>query len=187
KRLGDQEKLVERPRLLIFLSPVEKYRMSRVLFLLGLCGLWTWAPLPPLREQQRDIRLLEAVKRRDQKAFATLLRAEVDVDAAQPDGTTALAWAVHLGQTSMAEALLDSGANANTADEYGESPVTLAAANGDAALIERLVQAAGNAGASRWNGETAVMMAAGAGSLDSVRQLVLHGGDVNAAEPRGGQ
>jgi len=85
---------------------------------------------------------LEAVKRRDQKAFAALLRAEADVDAAQPDGTTALAWAVHLGQASMVEALLLSGANANTTDEYGETPVTLAAANGDAVLVRRLLSAA---------------------------------------------
>src|SRR5213592_5035751 len=111
--------------------------MSRTLFLTGVCCVWTWAALPPLHAQQRDVRLLEAVKRRDDKAFAALLRAKVDVNAAQPDGATALAWAVHLGERRMAEALLDAGADANSADEYGESPITLAAANGDAALIER--------------------------------------------------
>src|SRR6185295_18723101 len=104
-----------------------------------------------------------------------------------PDGATALAWAVHLGERRMAEALLDSGANANTADEYGETPVTLAAANGDAALVQRLMAAGAGAGAARWNGETALMIAAGAGSFDTVRQLVMGGADVNAAEPRGGQ
>jgi uncharacterized protein len=155
-----------------------------VLFLSGLCFLWTWAPL---HAQQRDLRLLDAVKRRDDKAFAALLRAKADVNAVQPDGATALAWAVHLGERRMAEALLDSGANANTADEYGETPVTLAAANGDAALVQRLVTAGGSARAARWNGETAVMIAAGAGSLDAVRELVRHGADVNAAEPRSRQ
>ena len=39
-----------------------------------------------------------------------LLRAKADVNAAQPDGATALAWAVHLGERRMAEALLDAGA-----------------------------------------------------------------------------
>jgi ankyrin repeat protein len=161
--------------------------MRRVLLLVGVCCVWTWAPLFPLHAQQRDLRLLDAVKRRDTKAFTALLRAKADVNAAQPDGATALAWAVHLGERRMAEALLDSGARADTADEYGETPVTLAAANGDAALVQRLVAAGGNARSARWNGETAVMIAAGAGSLDVVRQLVLHGADVNAAEPRGGQ
>jgi ankyrin repeat protein len=161
--------------------------MSRILFLFVVCCLWTWAPLGPLHAQQRDLRLVEAVKRRDDRAFAALLKAKADVNAAQPDGATALAWAVHLGQRRMAEALLDSGAKANTTDEYGETPVTLAAANGDAGLVERLIAAGGQAGSARWNGETAVMIAAGAGSLDAVRQLTRHGADLNAAEPRGGQ
>jgi uncharacterized protein len=160
---------------------------GRVAVLTGICCVLAWAPLLPLHAQQPDVRLLEAVKRRDDKAFSALLRAKADVNAAQPDGATALAWAVHLGERRMAEALLDSGARANTADEYGETPVTLAAANGDAGLVQRLLAAGGNASAARWNGETAVMIAAGAGSLDAVRQLVLHGADVNAAEPRGGQ
>src|SRR2546427_302721 len=117
--------------------------MRRVLLISGVCCLWTWAPPLPVHAQARDVRLLEAVKRRDDKAFTALLRARADVNAAQPDGATALAWAVHLGERRMAEALLDAGANANTADEYGETPVTLAAANGDADLVRRLVAAGG--------------------------------------------
>src|SRR5262245_11063528 len=128
-------------------------RISKSCLLAGACGLLLSAPLGA---QQRDVRLLDAVKRRDEKAFTTLLKAKADVNAAQPDGATALAWAVHLGERRMAEALLDSGANANTADEYGETPVTLAAANGDAALVERLIGAGGSAKSARWNGETAV-------------------------------
>jgi ankyrin repeat protein len=147
-----------------------------------------WLPLaPPLHAQQRDLRLIDAIRRRDDKAFTALLRAKVDVNAAQPDGATPLAWAIHLGERRMAEALLDAGANANTADEYGETPVTLAAANGDAELIGRLTAAGADARAARWNGETAVMIAAGAGSLESVRELVRRGADVNAFEPRGHQ
>ena len=140
-----------------------------------------------LEAQQRDLRVIEAVKRRDERALASLLRAKADVNAAQPDGATALAWAIHLGQRSMAEALLAAGAHANTIDEYGESPLTLAAANGDGVLVQRLLAAGGNANATRWNGETALMIAAGAGSVDAVRQLILRGADVNAADPRRGQ
>jgi uncharacterized protein len=145
------------------------------------------AAFVPLHAQQRDVRLLDAIKRRDDKAFAALMRAKADVNASQPDGSTALAWAVHLGERRMAEALLDAGARADTTDEYGETPVTLAAANGDARLVERLIAAGGNPRAARWNGETAVMIAAGAGSVDTVRQLASRGADVNTAEPRGGQ
>jgi uncharacterized protein len=160
--------------------------VTRTLCLLATCCIWTQPVLLPLHAQ-RDVRLLEAVKRRDQKAFAALLRAKADVNSAQPDGATALAWAVYLGERAMANALLDAGARADTTDEYGETPVTLAAANGDAALLTRLLAAGGNARSARWNGETAVMIAAGAGSLDAVRELIRHGADANASEPRGGQ
>src|SRR5258706_16318993 len=178
-----------RPVMSCSLRPSRSLRSSLPLLVVlsGVCCLWASALLQPLSAQQRDVRLLDAVKRRDDKAFAALMRAKADVNAKQPDGATALAWAVHLGERRMAEALLDAGATADTSDEYGETPVTLAAANGDAALLEKLVAAGGNARATRWNGETAVMIAAGAGSLDAVRQLALHGADVNAAEPRGGQ
>ena len=135
----------------------------------------------------KDFRVLEAVKRRDHKAFSALIRAKADIDAAQPDGATALAWAVHLGERSMAETLLGAGADVNVIDEYGETPLTLAAANGDAAMVQRLLKAGANPRAARWNGEAAVMIAAGAGSLDAVRHLVLGGADVNVAEPRRGQ
>jgi uncharacterized protein len=153
----------------------------------GAFGLLLVAALLPLHAQPRDVRLLEAVKRRDQKAFDALLRGKADVNGSQPDGATALAWAVYLGEDGMARALVDAGANVNAPDEYGETPVTLAAANGDAAMLERLLAAGGYARAARWNGETAVMIAAGAGSLDAVRALVRHGADVNVAEPRSGQ
>ena len=164
-------------------------RAARATFALIVCCVAAWAPLRTIHAQSRDVRLLEAVKRRDQRAFTALLKARADVNGALPDGSTALAWAVHLGQHPMAEALLDSGANANTADEYGETPVTLAAANADADLVKRLLAAGGDARAARWNGETALMIAAGAGSLDAVRQLAQAGADadVNVAEPRGGQ
>jgi uncharacterized protein len=141
----------------------------------------------PIIAQQKDLRVLEAVKRRDQRAFTQLIRAKADLNATQPDGATALAWAVHLGQRSMAEALLDAGAKANAVDEYGETPLTLAAANGDGLLVQRLLKAGATATSTRWNGETALMIAAGAGSVEAVRHLVLHGADVNAADPRRGQ
>lgn len=134
-----------------------------------------------------DVRVIEAVKRRDQRALTALVRAKADVNATQPDGATALAWAIHLGERSMAELLLSAGAKVNTVDEYGETPLTLAAANGDGALVQRLLAAGANPRHARWNGETAVMIAAGAGNIEAVRQLVLHGADVNVAEPRRGQ
>ena len=55
---------------------------------------------------QNDARLLDAVRHRDHQAVRSLLVAHVDVNAPQPDGATPLAWAVHLGDGEMADALL---------------------------------------------------------------------------------
>jgi ankyrin repeat protein len=140
-----------------------------------------------LRADGDDLRVLEAVKHRDQKAFDLLIRAKADINAAEPDGATALAWAVHLGERKMAEVLLRAGANVNAADGYGETPLTLASANGDGALVPLLLAAGAKADATRWNGETALMLAAGAGTLDGVKALLGRGANVNAAEPRLGQ
>ena len=74
-----------------------------------------------------DLRLVEALKRRDRKALNTLLAQHAEVNAAQPDGATALSWAVYLDDRESADLLLAAGAKAEVADEYGETPLTLAA------------------------------------------------------------
>ncbi len=129
-----------------------------------------------------DLRLAEAIKRRDHKAVTALLAQHADVNAAQP-----VAWAAYLDDRESADLLLAAGANVKTADEYGETPLTLAAANGNSVLVDKLLKAGADASAARWDGETALMIAANAGSVDVVKQLIAHGADVNLAESRKGQ
>src|SRR5262249_20205323 len=75
--------------------------------------------------------LWDAVKRRDRKALEALIKARADVNVAQPDGATALAWAIYLDDQTAAEMLLAAGAKVNTVDEYGETPLTLACGTGN--------------------------------------------------------
>ena len=142
------------------------------------------AAVPVLRASGPDLRVIDAVRQRDHKAFATLLRSKVDINAAEPDGATALAWAVHLGEREMADALLHAGANPNTTDGYGETPLTLACANGDGMLVQRLLEAGAAPGVTRWDGETPLMLAAGAGSLDAVKALVQRGAQMSTSPNR---
>jgi ankyrin repeat protein len=131
-----------------------------------------------------DLRVLDAVKRRDTKAFDALLQQHADINTPAPDGATALAWASFLDLREMAEKLISAGAKVNTAGDYGETPLTLALANGDAALAEKLLKAGADPKATRWNGETALMIAAGVGSVEEVKMLLDRGVDVNGAEPK---
>jgi hypothetical protein len=60
-----------------------------------------------------DTRLLDAVKRQDRPAVAALLKERIDVNAPQPDGTTALHWAAYHDDADTVAALLRAGAKAN--------------------------------------------------------------------------
>jgi uncharacterized protein len=173
RRRGDAEENAENASLRS--SP--RLRVSASVFsLFFLAATLTWAAT--------DLRLMDAVKRRDAKAFETLLKQGAEIDAAAPDGATALAWAVFLDQQDMAEKLIARGAKINTANDYGETPLTLALANGNARLSEELLKGGADPKATRWNGETTLMIAAGAGSVPEVRMLIDRGVDVNGSEPK---
>jgi len=134
-----------------------------------------------------DFSLIDAIKRRDTKAADSLIAKHVNINAALPDGATALAWAVFLDLEDTARKLIETGADVNTKGDYGETPLTLALANGNVSLTARLLKAGADPKATRWNGETALMIAANAGSVEEVKLLLDAGLDVNAAESEKGQ
>ena len=131
--------------------------------------------------------LIDAIREQNRKQVALLLSEHANVNAAQPDGATPLAWAVYLDEADVVDLLMQAGASPNTVDQYGETPVTLACATGDFPVLQKLISAGADAKAARWNGETALMIAARTGSLPSVKLLVAHGANVNGAETRKGQ
>ena len=126
--------------------------------------------------------LAAAVKAGDLEAVRTLLRQDVDVNAAEPDGTTALHWAAHHGDLAAVDLLLRAGASADAANHFGIKPLSLAAAGGDAAVVGRLLEGGAHPDTAAPAGETVLMTAARAGRLDAVRALLAHGADVNARE-----
>jgi ankyrin repeat protein len=134
-----------------------------------------------------DLRLVDAVRNQDQAAVRSLLREGVDVNAAQPDGATALAWAAHRDDLETADLLIRAKADVNAANEYGATPLSLACSNGNAAMVEKLLNAGANPNAALLSGETPLMTAVHTGSLDVVNLLLAHQADVNAKEPQRGQ
>ena len=88
--------------------------------------------------------LIDAVKAGNVESVRALLKQRVDVNAASPDGTTALHWAVKANSRELAQLLIAAGAKANAANRYGVTPLTLAATNGNAALAEALLKAGAN-------------------------------------------
>ncbi|MGA3204395.1 MAG: ankyrin repeat domain-containing protein [Bryobacteraceae bacterium] len=131
--------------------------------------------------------LVEAAQNGNKAGVQLALRNHADVNAAQPDGTTALEWAARLDDLEIADILLGAGANAKAANKYGVTPISLAATNGSAAMIERLIRAGADSNSTLPEGETALMTASRTGKLDAVQVLLKHGADVNAKENWRGQ
>ena len=129
-----------------------------------------------------DPPLLDAVKRQDAEAVRRLLGEGVEVDTRQPDGATALHWAVYREDLDTVGLLLRAGASVDAANRMGATPLWLAAGNGDAAAIARLLAAGANPNAALLEGETPVMTAARSGTAEGVRLLIAAGADVNARE-----
>ena len=141
----------------------------------------------PTLDARADIPLVEAVKNHHRATVEALLASGVDVDAAQPDGATALHWAVHLDDAPIVERLLRAGATVDPTNQYGVTPLSIACSNGSATLVERLLEAGAHPDLARPTGETPLMRAASTGSVRAVEALVAHGADVNRADPERGQ
>ena len=132
--------------------------------------------------------IADAVEHRDTDAVHALLKQHVNVNTAQPDGSTALHWAAHWNDLETVNLLLRAGANVKVANRYGATPLSEAASVGNAAMIEALLKAGADAKAlTTFDGETVLMTAARAGNADAVKILLDHGADVNARENYKGQ
>jgi uncharacterized protein len=140
-------------------------------------GIATAAPVP----------LIDAIKAADKAAIRQLLQKRVDVNAAEPDGTTALHWAARASDVLTAESLIRAGANIKAANRYGVTPLYLACTTGNAALIDMLLKAGADPNTALPEGETALMTAARSGSTDGVKVLMARGADINKKEAWRGQ
>lgn len=131
--------------------------------------------------------LVDAVKSGNRSAALALLDQRVDVNTPEPDGTTALHWAVHQNDLDLADRLIRAGANINAKNDYGATPMSEAALVGNGALIERLLKAGADVESPNADGQTALMIVARAGHLEAARILLRHGAKVNAVEHWRGQ
>ncbi len=132
--------------------------------------------------------LASAVERRGATTAKALVAKKADVNATQPDGTTALHWAAHWNDLDTVKMLLAAGANPKAANRFGASPLSEAAALGNPLLVEALLNAGADAKSlTTTDGETVLMTAARAGNAATVKMLLDKGADPNAKETYKGQ
>lgn len=127
----------------------------------------------------------DAAERNDAVAMARLLERKANVNAAQPDGMTALHWATYHDETAMVKQLVASGADVSAVNRYGVMPLSLACTNGNAAIVECLLEAGADANSTIAGGETVLMTASRTGRPGPVKALLVRNANVNATERKG--
>lgn len=134
-----------------------------------------------LRAGSADV--ADAAQKQDLLALRRLVSQHVNVNAAQPDGTTALHWASHWNDAETVKLLLKAGADAKAVNRFGATPLSEAANVGNAAIIDALLASGADPKTqTSKDGETVLMVTSRGGYLDAVKMLVAHGADVNTQE-----
>jgi uncharacterized protein len=126
--------------------------------------------------------LADAAMNGDRPAVQSLLQQKADVNAAQPDGATAIQWAVYRDDLEMADLLIAAGADIKLANREGATPLYLASLHGSAPMIEKLLKAGADPNTLGPEGETPLMLAARTGNLEAMRVLLDRHADVNAKD-----
>ena len=131
--------------------------------------------------------LVDAVKAGNREAALALVAKKADVNAAEPDGTTALHWAVQRNDLDLVTRLIRAGAKVNVKNDYGSTPMSEAAVVASAPLLEALLEAGGDVESPNSDGQTALMVVARTSQVDAARLLIQRGANVNAVEKWRGQ
>ena len=134
------------------------------------------ARLPPL---------VEAVKNADWESMRVLLSEGADVNAATPDGTTALHWAIYWDDFEAAKLLVAEGADPVASTDLGATPLWNASLNGSAEITGMLLAGGADPNAALLLGETVLMTAARSGATSVVEQLLAAGAGPNVDAARG--
>jgi uncharacterized protein len=124
----------------------------------------------------------DAAMNDDRGAVRALLQQKADVNAAQPDGATAIQWAAYRNDVELADMLIAAGANVKVSNRDGVTPLWLAAENGNPQMIEKLLAAGADPNERNPNGETPLMMASRNGDVATIKVLLDHRADVNVKE-----
>lgn len=135
--------------------------------------------------QQTLVDLVRAGQR--EAVLAAITSPDIEIDAQEPDGSTALLWATHKVDHELVRELLKAGAQANITTLYGASPLTEAVKLGDVELVRMLLDAGADPDSANQDGQTALMLASSIGSLEIAKLLLARGAAVNAIENFRGQ
>jgi ankyrin repeat protein len=119
--------------------------------------------------------------------LAAITSPDIDVNAADADGSTPLLWATYSVDHELVRALLKAGAKAKVSNHYGSSPLAESVKLSDPELVRMLLDAGADSNSPNQDNQTALMLASSVGSLPIAEMLIKRGANVNAVESFRGQ
>jgi len=131
--------------------------------------------------------LADLIKAGERSNALALIRAGIDVNMPQNDGTTPLHWAVYQVDEDLVSTLLRNEANPNVSNNFGATPLSEAVRVANVELVEALLNAGADPSLANADGQTPLMLAAWTGIEEVAKLLIDHGADVNAEENWTGQ
>ncbi len=130
---------------------------------------------------------MDAVKAGNIAVVKKTLQLHGDPNAADPDGTTALHWAVQTDRLDLVEALISAGAKVKVTNRWGVTPLALAVTNGNPAITQALLKAGADPRHAVPETGTPLLTAARSGNPDVIKALLAAGVNANEAEETSGQ
>ena len=130
-------------------------------------------------------KLASALERRDWSSADKWLSDPEQLHAAQPDGMTALHWAVYHQQPQWVQKLVTAGAKVDALTRYNVTPLSIACEAGDVPSVTTLVKVGADVNRAMPGGETLLHMATRQGNAEVLKVLLKHSAKVNAAERKG--
>ena len=123
--------------------------------------------------------LPDIAEKGDYSSLVAHIDIQADVNEQQPDGMTALHWAVQHSDAAMVRALLTAGAVPDIKNAFGVHPLAIAATNGNTEIARLLLKAGVNVNDTLAGGETALMTAARVGNPELTALLIDKGADLS--------
>jgi ankyrin repeat protein len=127
------------------------------------------------------------IQQGERKAALELIRKGTDVNALQPDGSSALHWAVYQVDEELVDALLRAEAKPDVINNFGSSPLAEAIKVGNFSLVQKLLNAGADANYRNQDNQSALMLAVSIGAVEIAELLLQRGADVNLVEQLAGQ
>jgi len=150
--------------------------------LILIIGIMLVAASGPVRSQMPAGQLATVIQEGRRAAALAMIKAGADVNAAQPDGTRPIHWAVYRIDHELVDALIQRKARVDVANEFGHTPLAEAVRQGDARMVKILLGAGSGTEGANADGQTALMAAIKNGDLPIVQMLLNAGARVNVVE-----